>query len=98
VGHQLDCPNSRAVIAVEERRRRVERSLVLPQPQAHADLVDPFAFEQFLVIAAGLRFDVMLEARRRHVALLRVREQLTGATAAPARAVAAGIPLAPMPR
>jgi UV DNA damage endonuclease len=67
--------------AVEERKvrkgRRVERSLVLPQLRAHADLIDPIAFEAFLRDAArGLEFDVMLEAKAKDLALLRLREQL----------------------
>jgi UV DNA damage endonuclease len=67
--------------AVEERRRkvgrRVERSVVLPQLRAHADVIDPIAFEQFLCeTAAGLDFDVMLEAKAKDLALLRLREQL----------------------
>lgn len=65
---------------VEERKvkvgRRVERRIVLPQLRAHADLVDPIAFEEFLRLAAGLDFDVMLEAKAKDVALLRLREQL----------------------
>jgi UV DNA damage endonuclease len=69
--------------AVEERRRRngrrMERSLVLPQLRAHADLVDPIGFEHFVrETAAGLRFDVMLEAKAKDLALLRLREQLAG--------------------
>jgi UV DNA damage endonuclease len=67
--------------AVEERKRRVgrrvERSLVLPQLRAHADVIDPIAFEHFLrETAAGLRFDVMLEAKAKDLALLRLRDQL----------------------
>jgi UV DNA damage endonuclease len=67
--------------AVEERRRRVgrrvERSWVLPQLRAHADMIDPIAFEHFQrETAAGLRFDVMLEAKAKDLALLRLREQL----------------------
>ena len=66
---------------VEERKvrdgRRVERRIVLPQLRAHADLVDPTGFEQFMRAAAGLRdFDVMLEAKAKDLALLRLREQL----------------------
>jgi UV DNA damage endonuclease len=50
---------------------------VLPQPRAHADLIDPIAFERFLrETAAGLEFDVMLEAKAKDLALLRLREQL----------------------
>jgi UV DNA damage endonuclease len=67
--------------AVEERKvrrgRRVERRIVLPQPRAHADMVDPIAFESFVRdTAAGLPFDVMLEAKAKDLALLRLREQL----------------------
>jgi UV DNA damage endonuclease len=65
----------------EERKlrkgRRVERRIVLPQLRAHADLVDPIAFERFLRDMAGMRdFDVMLEAKAKDLALLRLREQL----------------------
>jgi UV DNA damage endonuclease len=59
--------------AVEERNGRV----VLPPLRAHADLVDPIAFEAFLEhTAAGHDFDVMLEAKAKDLALLRLREQL----------------------
>jgi UV DNA damage endonuclease len=66
---------------VEERRvpigRRVERRLVLPQLRAHADLIDPIGFEQFLLDAPASRdFDVMLEAKAKDLALLRLRDQL----------------------
>jgi UV DNA damage endonuclease len=66
---------------VEERRvrhgRRVERRLVLPQLRAHADLVDPIGFEHFLRdVARGRDFDVMLEAKAKDLALLRLREQV----------------------
>jgi UV DNA damage endonuclease len=64
-----------------ERKRRVgrrwERSLVLPPLRAHADMVDPIAFEHFLTdTAAGLDIDVMLEAKAKDLAVLRLREQL----------------------
>jgi UV DNA damage endonuclease len=67
--------------AMEERKRRVgrrvERSWVLPQLRAHADMIDPIAFEQFLrETATGLDFDVMLEAKAKDLALLRLRDQL----------------------
>jgi UV DNA damage endonuclease len=67
---------------VGERRRRVgrrvERTPVLPDLRLHADLIDPIAFEQFVrYTAAGLDFDVMLEAKAKDLALLRLREQLT---------------------
>ncbi len=67
--------------ALEERRRkvgrRVERSWVLPQLRAHADMIDPIGFEQFArETAAGLEFDVMLEAKGKDLALQRLRDQL----------------------
>jgi UV DNA damage endonuclease len=59
--------------AVEERRGR----LVLPPLRAHADMVDPIGFERFVVdTARGLDVDVMLEAKAKDLALLRLREQL----------------------
>jgi UV DNA damage endonuclease len=49
----------------------------LPELRAHADLVDPIAFELFLRhTAKGLAFDVMLEAKAKDLALLRLRDQL----------------------
>ena len=46
------------VTAVEERRSEVGRRIVLPQLRAHADTIDPIAFEHFLTeTAAGLRCD-----------------------------------------
>ena len=74
--------------AMEERRkrvgRRVERSWVLPQLRAHADVIDPIAFEHFLrETAAGLDFDVMLEAKAKDLALLRLRDQLGSRGLAP---------------
>lgn len=67
--------------AVEERKlrkgRRVERRIVLPPLRAHADLIDPIGFEAFLRgPAAGFDFDVMLEAKAKDLALIRLREQL----------------------
>lgn len=60
-----------------KRGRRVERRLVVPQLRAHADLVDPLALEPFLRAAAGYRdFDLMLEAKAKDLALLRLREQM----------------------
>jgi UV DNA damage endonuclease len=66
---------------VEERRvkvgRRLQTKFVLPQLRAHADLIDPIGFEAFLRDAPGGRsFDIMLEAKAKDLALLRLREQL----------------------
>ena len=66
---------------IGERRkrvgRRIERTPAFPDLRLHADLIDPIAFEQFLRSTAfGLEFDVMLEAKGKDLALLRLREQL----------------------
>jgi len=61
--------------AVEERGGR----LVLPQLRAHADTIDPIAFEHFLTETAGgldVDFDVMLEAKAKDLALLALRSSL----------------------
>src|SRR4051795_2191543 len=59
--------------AVEQRKGRT----TLPPLRAHADLVDPIAFEHFLRdTVAGHDVDVMLEAKAKDLALLRLREQL----------------------
>ena len=66
-------------IEVAQRRegRRVVEQLVLPQARAHADLIDPMGFEAFLRYeAAGRDFDIMLEAKGKDLALLRLRESL----------------------
>jgi UV DNA damage endonuclease len=65
----------------EERKkkvgRKVETRIVLPPLKAHADLIDPIGFEDFLAgPAAGLDFDLMLEAKAKDLALLRLRDQL----------------------
>jgi UV DNA damage endonuclease len=62
----------------ETRVLKHGRDLVLPQLRAHADMVDPVAFEWFLEgPARGLEFDIMLEAKAKDAALLRLREQLS---------------------
>ena len=59
---------------IEERKGR----RVLPQLRAHADLVDPIGFERFMGDVAGERdFDVMLEAKAKDLALVRLREQMS---------------------
>ena len=68
--------------ALEQRAtrvgRRVERSWLLPQLRAHADMIDPIGFEHFVTeTARGLEVDVMLEAKGKDLALLRLREQLS---------------------
>lgn len=66
---------------IEERRRkvgrRVERTPAIPQLRAHADLVDPIGFEYLIRETTDLGpFDVMVEAKGKDLAVLRLREQL----------------------
>ena len=64
--------------ATDERVTKRGRSLALPQLRAHADMVDPIAFEWFLRGPAhALGFDIMLEAKAKDAALLRLRQQLS---------------------
>jgi UV DNA damage endonuclease len=61
----------------KDGRRTVEQPW-LPPLRAHADLIDPLAFEAFLTRdSRGRDFDVMLEAKAKDLALLRLRDQLT---------------------
>ena len=70
-------PKTAMEIKKVRKGRRVEKRPVLPELRAHADMVDPIAFELFLrTTARGLRFDVMLEAKAKDLALLRLRDQL----------------------
>src|SRR3954465_2663254 len=76
--------------ALEERSRKVGRKtvteFVLPQLRAHADMIDPIAFAQFLRdTAARPDIDVMLEGKGKDLAVLPLREQLERETARTAR-------------
>lgn len=70
---------------IEERKlkkgRRTVRSYALPPARAHADLIDPFAFGRFLRETVGeRRVDVMLEAKAKDLALLRLRAELAASS------------------
>ena len=70
-------PKTQAQERKRRMGRRIERTLAFPQLREHADLIDPIAFEEFCRgPARGLDFDVMLEAKAKDLALLRLREQL----------------------
>jgi UV DNA damage endonuclease len=70
-------PRTNAEERKEKVGRRVEHRTVLPPLKAHADLIDPLGFEDFLAgPAAGLDFDLLLEAKAKDLALLRLRDQL----------------------
>lgn len=56
-----------------------QRRLAMPLPNQHSDFIDPFTFIDFIQTAqaAALRpFDLMLEAKAKELALLRLREQI----------------------
>jgi UV DNA damage endonuclease len=74
-------PGVRPKVHFSSPRTAVERraggAVALPPLRAHADLVDPIAFEHFLTgTVAGRDVDVMLECKAKDLALLRLREQL----------------------
>lgn len=59
--------------------RRGELHLQLPLPNQHSDFIHPFEFIDFMqgTRAAGLPpFDIMLEAKAKELALVRLRQQL----------------------
>ena len=65
-----------------KRGRRVVRVPALPPLRAHADLVDPIGFEHFLRhVVCGANVDVMLEAKAKDLALMRLRDQLRAVAA-----------------
>jgi UV DNA damage endonuclease len=71
-------PRSALTEARRVRGRKTVKSVVMPPARAHADLVDPIAYANFLESAGSSArlFDVMLEAKGKDLALLRLREQL----------------------
>lgn len=72
-----------AVVDRATGRKVVRR--VPPVTTGHADTVNPFEFLMFLEAAEGLAFDVMLEAKGKDLALLRLRSDILrygGASAA----------------
>lgn len=73
--------SSRLDVGERKRKvgRRVERSPDIPQLRSHADLVDPIAFEYVMRELGGRDapdFDVMVEAKAKDLAVLRLRDQL----------------------
>jgi UV DNA damage endonuclease len=72
-------PRREARDVVRRDRKTGERrsTSVEPLPAQHADYIDADEFADFLGVAEGLRFDAMLEAKQKDVALLRLRDDLT---------------------
>lgn len=59
-----------------EIKRRGKTSFEAPLLRQHADYVDPWTFADFLGSLADVDFDVMLEAKAKDLALLRLRQDL----------------------
>jgi UV DNA damage endonuclease len=66
----------REVKRKDPKTKRVKTNLVAPMWTGHADFVNPFEFCTFLRDAHGLTFDVMLEAKVKDLALIRLRADL----------------------
>jgi UV DNA damage endonuclease len=65
--------------ALRQFYRNGQTYLQAPQPRQHADFIDPFSLIDLLrgARAANLRpFDIMLEAKAKDLALLRLRQQI----------------------
>jgi UV DNA damage endonuclease len=62
--------------AVEQGEAGAKRKA---NPRQHGDLIDGADFITFMGEMAGARFDVMLEAKQKDLALLRLREEIAGA-------------------
>ena len=60
----------------EKGTRKLKTVLVAPVNTGHADFCNPFEFIAFMRIAEGLDFDVMLEAKVKDLALIRLRPDL----------------------
>jgi UV DNA damage endonuclease len=71
------CTAMRTVERTDSHAGKRRMLLRPPRPTQHADFIDPFAFIAFLRQAQGPRdFDVMLEAKAKDLALLRLRADL----------------------
>ena len=66
----------REQVRVDKATRRKTVHHVAPVFTGHADFCNPFEFATFMRVAEGLDFDVMLEAKAKDLALLRLRPDL----------------------
>ncbi|RYD78066.1 MAG: UV DNA damage repair endonuclease UvsE, partial [Verrucomicrobiaceae bacterium] len=60
----------------DRKTRKLTRVLERATWTSHADYVNPFEFVNFMRLAEGLEFDVMLEVKRKDQALIRLRDDL----------------------
>ena len=66
----------REVQRVDRKTKKKTTAYVAPVFTGHADFCNPFEFATFMRVAEGLDFDVMLEAKAKDLALLRLRPDL----------------------
>jgi UV DNA damage endonuclease len=66
----------REVVRRDRRTGKAIRVLQAPVWTAHADFINPFEFVTFLRTVQDLDFDIMLEAKAKDLALLRLRRDL----------------------
>lgn len=66
----------REQVRVDKATRKKTVRHVAPVFTGHADFCNPFEFATFMRMAEGLDFDVMLEAKAKDLALLRLRPDL----------------------
>ncbi|MBB3996701.1 UV DNA damage repair endonuclease UvsE [Aureimonas pseudogalii] len=66
----------REQVRVDRVTKKKVTSLVPPVFTGHADFCNPFEFATFMRTAEGLTFDVMLEAKSKDLALMRLRQDL----------------------
>jgi UV DNA damage endonuclease len=59
-----------------EVKRGKETRVEAPLLRQHADYIDPWTFAEFMQSLADVRFDVMLEAKAKDLALLKLRRDL----------------------
>ncbi len=81
---------------VRKDRKTGERivSQVKPRVGQHADYIDPAEFAAFLASARDVPFDIMLEAKEKDKAVLRLREELGAMAESGSRAVSELAPAA----
>jgi UV DNA damage endonuclease len=66
----------RQLVRKNRKTGKAETVNVPPVWTGHADFVQPFEFISFMRIAEGLEFDVMLEAKSKDLALIKLRPDL----------------------
>ena len=68
--------NFREVQQRDRKTGKPKKAVLPPIWTGHADFISPFEFITFMRTAGGLDFDVMLEAKAKDLALLRLRRDL----------------------